>query len=222
MLHNSEGTALQYRGVVCSLCHNEEPEERSRRSSHSGSDNWTLVAYIQKEGGTRSLQLLNLKTRLLMLSDQLSVSLSTCYLSGRYNGIVDLLSCGKPLPEWHLLPVATEAVFARWGLPEVDWFASADAKSSSRYVTLVWRVGAAEFCNPFCRPWEFKLEWIFSTFQCATPSTLSPEQVEGNTHGWINYFLPPIAMVTKMYSSDNLSIFLWNSMKKSLGHLGTE
>lgn len=104
---------------------------------------------------------LYLTTRLLILTDQLKISLSACYLPGRYNSIADRLSREKPLPEWHLLPEATEAVFRKWGEPEIDLFASAETRVVPRYVTLDSRDGLAEFCNAFSRQWKYQLGWIF-------------------------------------------------------------
>ncbi|KAI8442411.1 hypothetical protein MSG28_005925 [Choristoneura fumiferana] len=125
------------------------------------SDNRTLVAYIRNEGGTRSLALLELTTKLLELTSQLNVTISAAYLPGRYNGIADRLSRNRPVPEWHLLPPASEAVFRIWGVPEVDLFASSESAVVDRYVTWDSRDGSAIFCDAFSRPWKFKLAWVF-------------------------------------------------------------
>ncbi|KAI8432519.1 hypothetical protein MSG28_013516 [Choristoneura fumiferana] len=80
---------------------------------------------------------------------------------GRYNGIADRLSRNRPVPEWHLLPPASEAVFRIWGVPEVDLFASSESAVVDRYVTWDSRDGSAIFCDAFSRPWKFKLAWVF-------------------------------------------------------------
>lgn len=45
------------------------------------------------------------------------------YLPGRLNGIADSLSGEKQVPEWHLVSPATEAIFEKWGVPDIDLFA---------------------------------------------------------------------------------------------------
>ncbi|KAI5647002.1 reverse transcriptase (RNA-dependent DNA polymerase) domain-containing protein [Phthorimaea operculella] len=125
------------------------------------SDNRTLVAHIRNEGGTRSLALLSLTTKLLELTENLNITLSAAYLPGRYNGIADRLSRNRPVPEWHLLPPATEAVFREWGVPDIDFFASRDTAVVPQYVTWDSRDGSAVFCDAFSRPWNFRLGWVF-------------------------------------------------------------
>lgn len=120
-------------------------------------DNRTLVAYIQKEGGTKSLDLLNLMFQLLRLVDSLQIELSAAYLPGRYNGIANRLSRKKTLPEWHLFPEATNQIFKRWGMPDIDLFASAESAVVERYVSRDSRDRCAYFIDAFSRPWECKL-----------------------------------------------------------------
>lgn len=125
------------------------------------SDNRTILAYIKNQGGTRSYAMLNLTIKLLELTEQLNVTLSASYLPGRLNGIADRLSRGRPLPEWHLLPQATEVIFRKWGVPEVDLFASKTTAVVPRYVTLDAKDCSALFCDAFSRQWNFGLAWIF-------------------------------------------------------------
>ncbi|XP_064075069.1 uncharacterized protein LOC135194138 [Vanessa tameamea] len=75
------------------------------------SDNRTLIAYIRKEGGTKSLALPELTFKLLQLADKFKITLSAYYLPGRYNILAARLSRGKHLAEWHLIPDATAEVF---------------------------------------------------------------------------------------------------------------
>ncbi|XP_047536575.1 uncharacterized protein LOC125070670 [Vanessa atalanta] len=99
---------------------------KSLRNSHVllQTDNKTIIAYIRKEGGTHSIGLLSLTFQLLTLLDKWNIILSAQYLPGRYNAIADRLSRRRPIPEWHLLPLATREIFRRWGKPDVDIFAS--------------------------------------------------------------------------------------------------
>lgn len=140
-----------------------------RRQSHNltntriliQSDNRTLVAYIRNEGGTQSLNLLKLTSRLLKLADSLNIVLSAQYLPGRFNCLADHLSRGRRLPEWHLLPAVTDKLFQYWGTPDVDLFASRATAVVRRYVSLDCQDKSALFLNAFSRHWHFNLGWIF-------------------------------------------------------------
>lgn len=124
-------------------------------------DNRTLIAYIRKEGGTRSIGLLALTFQLLVLLDQWNIILSAQYLPGRYNLIADRLSRRRPIPEWHLLPPATSEVFALWGTPSIDLFASKRSTVVGKYVSIDAKDRGAEFIDAFSRDWDYQLAWIF-------------------------------------------------------------
>ncbi|XP_044579959.1 uncharacterized protein LOC123262044 isoform X2 [Cotesia glomerata] len=125
------------------------------------SDNRTVVSYIRKEGGTRSLELYSLTYQLLTLVDELQIVLSAYYLPGRYNGTADRLSRKRALPEWHLLPEATEEIFRQWGTPEIDLFASAESAVVKTYVSLDCRDRSTAFTDAFSQAWDFNLAWLF-------------------------------------------------------------
>ncbi|XP_066596619.1 uncharacterized protein [Prorops nasuta] len=124
-------------------------------------DNRTVVAYIQKEGGTKSLELYELTYQLLKLIDDLKMEISAFYLPGKYNNIADSLSRKKNLPEWHLLPVALKGIFKRWGVSEIDLFASAETAVVKTYASRDCKDRNALFIDAFSQPWNFGLAWIF-------------------------------------------------------------
>ncbi|KAL0891810.1 hypothetical protein ABMA27_015076 [Loxostege sticticalis] len=125
------------------------------------SDNRTLISYIRKEGGTRSIALLDLTFQLLDLTDRFKITLSAFYLPGRYNIIADRLSRGKQPAEWHLLPQATAEVFQKWGHPEIDLFASQETAVVPNYVSIDCRDRSANYTDAFSRPWKYQLAWVF-------------------------------------------------------------
>ena len=124
-------------------------------------DNRTLVAYFRKKGGIRSIALLDLTYQILQMLDELQITVSLAYLPGRYNGIADRLSRKRTLPEWHLLPSATNEIFARWGVPDIDLFASANSAVVRHYVSLNCNDPYAVFIDAFSRPWQCSLGWVF-------------------------------------------------------------
>lgn len=145
--------------VLCAIKSNAQ----KLRGSHVllQSDNRTLIAYIRKEGGTRSIGLLALTHQLLILLDQWEITLSAQYLPGRYNLIADRLSRRRPIPEWHLLPPATSRIFQLLGTPNIDLFASKQSAVVPRYVSINSRDRGSVFTDAFSQDWNYQLAWIF-------------------------------------------------------------
>ncbi|XP_046976031.1 uncharacterized protein LOC124542139 [Vanessa cardui] len=125
------------------------------------SDNRTLIAYIRKEGGTKSVALLELTFKLLQLADKFEITLSAYYLPGRYNIIADRLSRGKNPAEWHLIHIATEKIFQKWGHPEIDLFASKNTAVVRNYVSIDCKDRSACYTDAFSRPWNYRIAWVF-------------------------------------------------------------
>ena len=90
-------------------------------------DNSTVVAYIQKQGGTRSHQLCALAMRVLLLCREIDLSMTVRHLPSKENILADTLSRSRRpiLTEWTLLPSIFEAVCLVWDRPHVDLFATA-------------------------------------------------------------------------------------------------
>ena len=79
-------------------------------------DNTTVVAYINKEGGMRSGPLCALLWRILTWCTRKQVTLKARHIPGRLNVLADKLSIlGQPIQtEWSLLPQVFEAICCRW------------------------------------------------------------------------------------------------------------
>ena len=87
-------------------------------------DNSTVVAYVNKQGGTVSYSLCSLASRLLRWTKSLDIHLDSRYLPGQSNVLADPLSCRDQVigTEWSLhLQVAT-ALLRAWGSPSRDLF----------------------------------------------------------------------------------------------------
>ncbi len=88
-------------------------------------DNTTAVAYINREGGTRSVKLHRLAQSLLLWSSKHLLSLRTAHIPGTLKSGVDLLSRGNPLyGEWRLNSEVLLRVWERFSRASVDLFAS--------------------------------------------------------------------------------------------------
>ncbi|KAF0046097.1 hypothetical protein F2P81_002626 [Scophthalmus maximus] len=93
-------------------------------------DNSTVVAYINRQGGTRSLQLHGLARKVILWSNNRLLSLRATYVPGVLNRGADLLSRGNPLyGEWALHPQVVEQIWLRYGQAAVDLFASQEVRS---------------------------------------------------------------------------------------------
>ncbi|CAG9133108.1 unnamed protein product [Plutella xylostella] len=125
------------------------------------SDNRTAVAYLTKEGGTKSLKLLEITTLILTLCQRRKCHITARYLPGIYNGIADGLSRLKSLPEWTLSQEATSMVFEKLGYPEIDLFATSRSAILPAYVSEEANDTQSQFVDAFSRKWEYKLGWIF-------------------------------------------------------------
>ena len=115
-------------------------------------DNATAVAYLRKEGGTHSPSLSQLAEQILETCDLLDVDLKPVHLPGMRNVRADALSRrGVVLPgEWSLHPSLLQPIFAEWGQPLVDMFATAQNRQTPIFVSpypdqAAWRVDALSF-----------------------------------------------------------------------------
>ena len=99
---------LRFR-VVCLLC-----------------DNAVTVAYIKNEGGTRSYTLMQMTISLLKWCDRKTIMLVPIHLPGVHNIQADSLSrVSQTLnTEWAMAMERLRPVFAQWGEPQVDLFAT--------------------------------------------------------------------------------------------------
>lgn len=102
-------------------------------------DNSTVVAYINHQGGTRSLPLWEETSLLFEFLMAHQVQLRAVHIPGRLNVIADQLSrAGQTLPtEWSIRPEALQEVFRRWGKPLVDLFATRHNRKCDLFVSPV-------------------------------------------------------------------------------------
>lgn len=92
-------------------------------------DNTTFVAYINRQGELRSLQLHMLAHRLIVWSSRHFLSLKATHVTGMLNHGTDLLSRRNPLcVEWRL-PPGVSLIWERCGRPYADLFATREKHS---------------------------------------------------------------------------------------------
>ncbi|KOB78750.1 putative transposon Ty3-I Gag-Pol polyprotein [Operophtera brumata] len=119
------------------------------------SNNWAVVSYLRNQGGSRRDQKYP-----ITIAESLGLTIHPFYLPGYYNYIVDCLSKGKILPDWHVLDEVTTTIFLNWGIPQIDMFETSRSKVVPAYAIEAWDSQAA-FINAFNQTWRYNLAWIF-------------------------------------------------------------
>ena len=125
-------------------------------------DNTTVIAYINKEGGMKSGSLCALLWRILSWCTRQQVTLRARHIPGRLNVIADKLSrLGQTIQtEWSLHPEVFQAVCSRWHQPQVDLFATRFNNKLPQFVSPVpdpqaWAVDALSLSWENLDPYAF-------------------------------------------------------------------
>ena len=97
-------------------------------------DNTTAVAYLRKEGGTRSPLLNSLAQEILRWTESLSIRLAPQFLPGSNNVLADALSRPHQLPhsEWSLNMTVFQSLRKLWPV-QIDLFATSENRRCSIY-----------------------------------------------------------------------------------------
>ena len=125
-------------------------------------DNTTVVAYINKEGGMKSGSLCALLWRILSWCTRKQATLKARHIPGRLNVIADKLSRLDQTiqTEWSLHPEVFQAIFSRWHQPQVDLFATRFNNKLPQFVSSVpdpqaWAVDALSLSWENLDPYAF-------------------------------------------------------------------
>ena len=118
-------------------------------------DNTVTVAYIKNEGGMRSHTLMQMTIRLLKWCDSKAITLVPVHLPGVRNIQVDSLSrVGQTLTtEWTMAMESLRPVFAKWGEPQIDMFATFANRRLVKFVS-PYLEPRAEWTDAMSMPWD--------------------------------------------------------------------
>ena len=118
-------------------------------------DNAVTVAYIKNEGGTRSLTLMQMTIRLLKWCDSKAITLVPVHLPGVHNIQADSLSrVSQTLTtEWKMAMASLRPVFAKWGKPQIDLFATFANRQLVKFVS-PYPDPRAEWTDAMSMPWD--------------------------------------------------------------------
>ena len=131
-------------------------------------DNAVTVAYIKKEGGTRSHTLMQMTIPLLKWCDSKAITLVPVHLPGVRNIQADSLSrVGQTLTtEWTMAMESLRPVFAKWGEPQIDMFATFANRRLVKFVS-PYPDPRAEWTDAMSMPWDKErgLLYVFPPFK---------------------------------------------------------
>ena len=155
---------LEMKAVLHALSHFQS--HLQNKSLVLASDNTTVVAYLQNQGGTHCYKLYLLTREILLLCDHLRLHLVVRHVPGKLNVLADSLS-RTLVPvntEWELLQLVFQAITLQWGSPHVDLFATSLNYKLQVFASLVpdpkaYVVDAMSF------PWEGMFAYAFPPFR---------------------------------------------------------
>ena len=129
-------------------------------------DNSTVVAYVNKQGGTVSDSLCSLTGQLLRWTESNRVQLEARYLPGQSNVLADLLSRRNQVlgAEWSLHPKIARDLLRKWGSPTLDLFAIHLNAKLPLYCSLIPDPQAL-FEDSFRHHWDNLDTYAFPPFQ---------------------------------------------------------
>ncbi len=115
-----------------------EPSQRRLRGEHVlvRTDNTATVAYINRQGGLRSRRMSQLARHLLLWSRKHLRSLRAIHIPGLLNRTADELSRAALPGEWRLHPQTVQLIWQRFGLAQVDLFASLETSHCQLFYSL--------------------------------------------------------------------------------------
>ncbi|KAK7090315.1 hypothetical protein V1264_010130 [Littorina saxatilis] len=129
-------------------------------------DNTTVAAYINRQGGSRSLTLSGKACQILIWCSQHRILLSAKYLPGSLNVLADSLSRSSSVihTEWTLTHQALQRLWLRVNKPMVDLFATRFSRRLPVFVSPfpdpeAWKVNALEI------DWSGLMAYVFPAVQ---------------------------------------------------------
>ena len=99
-------------------------------------DNTTAVAYINRQGGTRSRIISDISASLWTLCQELDIHPTASYLAGKDNVVADAISRGRfNNGNWSLNQHWLDLLFQIYGRPNIDLFASCENRRLPTFCT---------------------------------------------------------------------------------------
>ncbi|CAJ0942035.1 unnamed protein product [Ranitomeya imitator] len=125
------------------------------------SDNSTAVAYLNRQGGTKSGSLMTIAANIFQLAEAHLTSLTALHIKGVENIRADYLSRNELRQgEWTLNKSIFRRITEAWGIPQIDLFATRDNRQVQRFASLNTR-DHPDMLDSLHHPWRFRLAYAF-------------------------------------------------------------
>ena len=133
------------------------------------SDNTTAISYINKQGGSHSMSLNDIAVQIWLLCAENQTHLSAAHIPGKHNILADIASREfQDAAEWMLIPSVFDEIVNRWGLPDIDLFASRLNHQVPTYVS--WKPDPnSTYIDAMQISWSGMLVYIFPPFSMLWP-----------------------------------------------------
>jgi hypothetical protein len=116
------------------------------------------LAYVKKEGGTCSPQILEIAEKILIKAHQMSVRILLVFIPTGENILADAASRFQEIPDWQLHPSVFRAISARWDPPSTDLFTSRASKQTHHFFS--WDAADnPEAVDALSQKWDFTLAY---------------------------------------------------------------
>ena len=127
-----------------------------------------MVAYLNKQGSTRSDSRFQITRTVLTRAEQHSISLRANYILGKRNVQADSLSrMNHILPsEWTLRQDIAKAILQKWGSPNIDSFATRANRKLPKFFSPL-RDEEALGEDTMQHSWEGMVAYTFPLGQCS-------------------------------------------------------
>ncbi len=128
-------------------------------------DNTTVIAYINKQGGTKSRTLWSITLDMYGWMRRHRIIISAKHIPGRMNLLADQLSRDMKVNnlEWSLNSIVVEKLWNLWGQPDIDLFANWMNTKCAYYMSYIFDDEA--YCvNAFTTSWNDMFAYAFPPF----------------------------------------------------------
>ncbi|XP_077124878.1 uncharacterized protein LOC143781863 [Ranitomeya variabilis] len=125
------------------------------------SDNSTTVAYVNRQGGTRSGSLMTIAGEIFQFAETHLTSLTALHIRGVENTKADYLSRNRLRQgEWSLNRTVFRLITRAWGVPQIDLFATRGNRQVERFASLN-SMDHPDMLDSLHHPWDFRLAYAF-------------------------------------------------------------
>ena len=172
-------------------------------------DNSTVVAYINKQGGTQSAEMCALLWRIMSWCHRYKISLCARHIPGCLNVIVDSLCRSTQIQstKWSLHPQVFKRICTKWFTPQVDLFATRLNHKLPLYVSPVPDQNARNID-------DLNISWSSLVAYAYPRTALLPKVIQKVRQ--YNCLLILIALILSYYSVSYRAIFTKNNPMQAI------